>query len=169
MATKKYIRTFNFDLRIKSLRQYYPSSNFLKAYSDIKKFLLKHNFEHRQWSGYKSLEPLSDREVYNIIYNMTTTFPWLKNCVNKFDVTNIGDIYDLTLPIKNILDLNEYLPQKEFSLNDLSSISENTTNKTRAMSLEEKLAQATKRAHQRNSELKSETPLHNHNNDLDLN
>lgn len=164
MVTKKYTRTFNFDLSIKALKRHYPSRNFLKAYSDIKKFLLKHNFEHRQWSGYKSLEPLSDREVYNIVYDMTTTFPWLKHCVNRFDVANIGDIYDLAQPIKNVLEFNE-ASQKQFSLNNLTAPNSSIHKEECKITFAERLAQAKEQAEEIN---KSKNKIAHKYNNIEL-
>ena len=47
-------KALNFDLSDVLLRKYYPSKNYKKAWSDIKYFLIKGGFRHRQYSGYVS-------------------------------------------------------------------------------------------------------------------
>lgn len=117
---EKHIRSFNFDLDTNALKKYYPSADYKKAYSDIKNFLLSNGFEHRQWSGYKSILPLYDREVANIIYEMKLQFSWLEKCVNKFDVANISNLYDLTFIIKDSTSLNlEVENDKKMTLTEL--------------------------------------------------
>lgn len=59
-----------------------------KAYSRIKRFLLRNDFEHKQWSGYVSKERLSYAEVYLILDNLMDALPWLARCVNSFDITD---------------------------------------------------------------------------------
>lgn len=95
MSTKRYIRTINFDLDTKALKQYYPGKSYRKAYKDIKAYMQQNGFEHRQWSGYKSKAPLSDMEVVDLISRMARSFDWLNKCVNRIDVANVDFLYDL--------------------------------------------------------------------------
>lgn len=101
---KKIKKAFNFDLDTKALKKYYCKSNkpleYLNAYKDIKKFLNKNEFSHRQWSGYISDEPMEKIKPLRIAENLSKEFPWLAKCVNHFDVTDIGEQYDLTDIIK---------------------------------------------------------------------
>lgn len=60
------LKAINFDLDIKALQQYYPSSNWRKAYEDINKFFLSNGFEHRQGSGYISLIKTDDYSVLTL-------------------------------------------------------------------------------------------------------
>lgn len=89
-------KAINFDLDTKALKKYYPGKNYRHAYTDIKKFMESEGFLHRQWSGYNSKEKLSMQDIQMITKKLSKTFPWLKKCVNRFDVTDIGEQHDLT-------------------------------------------------------------------------
>lgn len=58
--------------------------------------MLDNGFTHRQWSGYNSKEKLSNLDVQRFATKLSKSFPWLKKCVNRFDVTDIGEQHDLT-------------------------------------------------------------------------
>ncbi len=48
-------KAVNFDLDTNALKQFYPvPKHWGRVYADIKKFMLKEGFKHRQWSGYVS-------------------------------------------------------------------------------------------------------------------
>lgn len=89
-------KALNFDLDTADLKKYYPHKNYRSAYKDIKNYLCSHGFTHRQWSGYVSVDKMSDYEIKKTVQTMTKAFPWLKKCVNRFDVTDIGEQHDLT-------------------------------------------------------------------------
>lgn len=89
-------KEFTFDLDTKALRKYYPNKNWRNAYNDIRAFMKKENFIHRQGSCYNSINKLQINQVVTISKRLTKTFPWLKKCVNKFDVTDIGEQHDLS-------------------------------------------------------------------------
>jgi virulence-associated protein VapD len=89
-------KAINFDLDTKELKKHYPGKNYRKAYTEIKKFMEKEGFEHRQWSGYNSKDKLSMQDIHMLTIKIDMTFPWLKKCVNRFDVTDIGEQHDLT-------------------------------------------------------------------------
>lgn len=92
-------KAINFDLDTDELKKIFGTSNpfkLLDGYKEIKRYLKKNGFKHRQWSGYISKEPLLDADMTSIVNKMNQQIPWLKKCVNKFDVTNVGDTYDLT-------------------------------------------------------------------------
>lgn len=94
----KSLKAINFDLDSKALQKIYQSDNpfiYLKAYKQINKFFTDNGFVHRQWSGYISKGKLFDYEIINLIDDMNTTFPWLRKCVKKFYVTDIGEQHDL--------------------------------------------------------------------------
>lgn len=38
---------------------------------------------------------IKDLEIFDLIREMSETFPWLQFCVNHFEVTNIGTNHDL--------------------------------------------------------------------------
>lgn len=95
MAERKYFKAINFDLKIESLRQYYSPNHPKQAYREIKKFLISNGFSHRQWSGYRSKNRLSDYDIISLVDEMFGKIPWLESCAKRFDVTNIGRTYDL--------------------------------------------------------------------------
>lgn len=93
-------KAINFDLDTANLKKYYPQKNYRQAYRDIKDFMVNNGFKHRQWSGYISIHKINDYDVKKITQNLTKKFVWLKKCVNRFDVTDIGKTHDLTHIIK---------------------------------------------------------------------
>lgn len=97
-------KAINFDLITEKLKEFYPSKNpfgYKSAYRKINKFFKANGFEHRQGSGYVSIEGLDIYDATKIAQSLSKEFPWLKDCVNKFDVTDVGYEYDLTEAIKN--------------------------------------------------------------------
>ena len=98
-----YHKAFNFDMVIAELKKHYPNGHHTKAYKEIGAFMHKNGFEHRQGSGYRSKAPLSDVEVLDIVDKLYAALPWFTKCVNKFDVTNVGEVYDLATMYKDAL------------------------------------------------------------------
>ncbi len=84
-----------FDIRIKDLEKHYSSRNPKGAYGRIKSFLTKRNLSHEQYSGYHSKYKTTDLEIFDLIREMNDSLPWLKHCINHFEVTNIGANHDL--------------------------------------------------------------------------
>ena len=94
-------KAVNFDLNDNLLKKYYPSKSYKNAWRDIKRFLLKSNFVHRQYSGYVSNSEMSMAEVGNIIGKMSRKWTWLSKSVMQFDVTNVGEEYSFLEKIEN--------------------------------------------------------------------
>ncbi|MGN0308380.1 MAG: VapD family protein [Lachnospiraceae bacterium] len=88
-------RAVNFDLNIEALRENYSVTNPKGAYREIRSFLEKNGFFHRQGSGYCSKDKITDAELVKVMTEMFKTFPWLENCTKKIDATDIGRIYDI--------------------------------------------------------------------------
>ena len=88
--TKKAI---NFDLDTKELLKHFKNTH--QAYSAIKVFMEDNGFEHRQYSGYVSTGYISDASVTILTEKLNDKFKWLKDCVQKYDITEIGETYDL--------------------------------------------------------------------------
>lgn len=63
--------------------------------------MFENGFEHRQYSGYASKEPMGEREVAKLAEKMSEKFPWLGSCIQKFDVTDIGEQYDLSFVFRD--------------------------------------------------------------------
>lgn len=65
------------------------------AYRKIRKFLESNGFAHSQYSGYMSLRPMSDLEVYRTYDMMKEALPWLEPCAQKIHVLVVADEFDL--------------------------------------------------------------------------
>ena len=93
-------KALNFDLDTKKYEEYTgkPSPT---AYRKIRNFLKKHDFKHRQGSGYISKESLNDGKVFAIVQSMSMEFEWLGYCVKQIDITNIGKQHSLIDTINN--------------------------------------------------------------------
>lgn len=91
----KHLNALYFDLRIKDLKEHYSQAIPNGAYALIQHFLTVHNFSHEQHSGYHPKRETTDLEIFDLIREMSDTFPWLQYCVNHFEVTNVGANHDL--------------------------------------------------------------------------
>src|SRR5699024_12881737 len=91
MQTSISRKAINFDLSEDLLKKYYPSKNYRNSWREIKKFLEKSDFIHRQYSGYVSRKCIPMADVLNIITEMAIKLKWLKLCVIEFDVTIVGN------------------------------------------------------------------------------
>lgn len=137
---QKY-RAINFDLKLKFLRSYYPKKNILNAYRDIKSFMMKNGFSHRQWSGYRSDEKLTDRQVRNLMLQMRNELTWIDKCSTKIDVTNIEKIYDIKAFYASYhedqrdKDIEKAFTESEIELSEPTSV--------RLKSLDERIAEKT--------------------------
>ena len=102
-------KALNFDLSNQALQKYYPSKSYKKAWSDIKGYLLEIGFNHRQYSGYVSIDNISMTYVIQHIIEMSLLFKWLKYCVKEFDVT----IVDVTI-VGDEFSLKKYIYQENY-------------------------------------------------------
>lgn len=87
-------KAINFDIDTKKYEEF-TGKPAPTAYAQIKRFLKKNGFEHRQGSGYVSKDSLDDQKITAIIMNMTFNLSWLKYCIKQIDVTNIGKQHSL--------------------------------------------------------------------------
>ena len=83
----KHIKCVNFDLSTEELLKHFPNGT-TKPYELIKQFFLNNGFEHRQYSGYISKEPLGEYDIDRIIKKLGSKFTWLKDCMQEFDISN---------------------------------------------------------------------------------
>jgi virulence-associated protein VapD len=95
-------KQITFDLSQKALETYYPKPKetpnpkfYKKAYADIGKFLKKNGFDHRQFSVYTSIHKMTMADVTIAMQLLAGEMPWLIQCVNQIDVTNIGTQHSL--------------------------------------------------------------------------
>lgn len=118
---KEYKRKYaiNFDLSIEKLKEYYSPIYPKGAYNEIKVFMAEHGFYHRQYSGYVSLDAITQADISDLLIDLVAEFPWITECTNKMDATIIPKSYDLkemmtdienlTLQKINQLELNDYV------------------------------------------------------------
>ena len=100
---RKVIKAINFDLDTNALKEHYTKSTgkpYNNAYYEIKSFMNKNGFEHRQGSGYVSVSKINSADIYDTIQNLSTKYNWLHKCVTRFDVTDVKKQYDLLDRIK---------------------------------------------------------------------
>lgn len=90
--------SFNFDLKIKLLKKFYPSDSdtgYKNAWRKIKSFMEKNDFERTQYSGYESVESMTYAKAYIILEGLNERFPWFAKCANAATLTEIGEQYDV--------------------------------------------------------------------------
>lgn len=92
---RRYRKAINFDLDTHRLKAFYTDGDYHTAYYDLRHFFAAHGFEHRQGSGYLSAAKLTSADIYDLMDDLAQAFPWLGQCVNKIDVTNISQQHDL--------------------------------------------------------------------------
>jgi len=98
MDKKKIRKAINFDLDDNILKAVYPKpKSYKRAWGDIAKFMRENGFIHRQYSGYESVEPITQIKVNKLIKKMIKALPWLtKNgVIQQIYVTDIGETYSL--------------------------------------------------------------------------
>lgn len=89
-------KAINFDLSTSELRKIFGYCGTAMAYGLIKKFMLEHEFDHRQYSGYISKEPMSFSTVIDLTQELSLELPWLCEVVKRMDVTSVlEDTIDL--------------------------------------------------------------------------
>ena len=119
---EKYIKCINFDLDTKQLLKIFPNGT-REPYALIKKFFEDRGFEHRQYSGYISKEPLSKYDIVAIMGELGQNFTWLKNCIQEFDVSNVIN----EVSVKNQIINSAIRKEKLNNSQNTSTISQNTT------------------------------------------
>ncbi len=97
MSSRKAI---NFDLYTDELKKHFDDTR--KPYGLIKDFMLENGFEHRQYSGYASKEPMEDEYIFLLIRKISKKITWLASCIKEFDITDIGEQYSLKDTIKSL-------------------------------------------------------------------
>lgn len=95
MDTDGFRKAIHFDLDTATVEATFGKKNTSMAYRKIKKFLESNGFAHSQYSGYMSLRPMSDLEVYWTYDMMKEALPWLEPCAQKIHVLVVADEFDL--------------------------------------------------------------------------
>jgi virulence-associated protein VapD len=88
MAEQKRFKALNFDLDTHHLIEVFGEAGRRNAYAQIKSFMLRNDFSHRQWSGYVSNNRKTYLEIYAMIDELLIKHPWLARCTNRFDITD---------------------------------------------------------------------------------
>lgn len=99
-------KALNFDLDTKKYEEFTGKHPPI-AYAQIRNFLKKNDFEHRQGSGYISRDSLNDGKIFAIIQNMSMELKWLRHCVEQIDVTNIGKQHSMVDAVNKATTDNE--------------------------------------------------------------
>lgn len=91
-----------FDLSHEALKRHYPRREtaqdpqfFKRAYKDIQRFMDANGFERRQHSVYVSTGELTTLDVAVLMRQMASQLPWLGQCAEKVDATDIGAQHSL--------------------------------------------------------------------------
>lgn len=95
MDTDGFRKAIHFDLDTTTVESTFGKKNTSMAYRKIRKFLESNGFAHSQYSGYMSLRPMSDLEVYRTYDMMKEALPWLEPCAQKIHVLVVADEFDL--------------------------------------------------------------------------
>ncbi len=118
-----------FDLSHEALRQYYPRREtaqdpqfFKRAYKDIQQFMASNGFERRQHSVYVSSEEMTTLDVAVLMQRMASQFPWLRQCAEKVDTTDIGAQHSLLGLLRPNVQIDVSLDQ-QVGKNQLVSLS----------------------------------------------
>ena len=94
-------KSLNFDLDTKKLQELYPNNSYTQAYDDIKRFLTKNGFEHRQGSGYISKEIMKASQIVNIIEELNNQHSWIKDCCKTLDYYDVGERFNALELLEN--------------------------------------------------------------------
>lgn len=98
---RRYRKEFTFDLKVDELKKEFGEKGYTKGWEELGKFFDKErNFEHRQGSVYCSTEKMSIADIYALIKELKKECPWLRKCLTRMDVADIGEIHELTDIIK---------------------------------------------------------------------
>lgn len=95
MDTDGFRKAIHFDLDTATVEATFGKKNTSMAYRKIRKFLESKGFAHSQYSGYMSLRPMSNLEVYRTYDMMKEALPWLEPCAQKIHVLVVADEFDL--------------------------------------------------------------------------
>lgn len=95
MDTDGFRKAIHFDLDTATVESTFGKKNTSMAYRKIRKFLESNGFAHSQYSGYMSLRPMSDLDVYRTYDMMKEALPWLEPCAQKIHVLVVADEFDL--------------------------------------------------------------------------
>lgn len=105
-------KLITFDLNTSLLKEYYNKS-YTNAYYEIREYMEKNGYEHRQGSVYISKESVSLQDALLYLQDMMNHFNWLEVCANKMDIANLSKQYDVLEMINSINKENRFEQQKD--------------------------------------------------------
>lgn len=88
MDTDGFRKAIHFDLDTATVESTFGKKNTSMAYRKIRKFLESNGFAHSQYSGYMSLRPMSDLEVYRTYDMMKEALPCRLACISLRESTH---------------------------------------------------------------------------------
>ncbi len=151
MDEKEY-RVIHFDLKTRKLKKFYPGPDYHQAYKDIQKFLENNGFEHHQWSGYISKEPLTPLEASDCTNRLLFDYPWLRPSARKMNITIVPkEAFDALEIFDNALKENPDL--KKSFINDFRQMLIDLKDKQKRRPIKEALAEAQRSADEYNAKL----------------
>ncbi len=104
-------KAINFDLDTEQMEIELGSKT--KGYSLLKKSFKKIGFSHRQGSGYVSRKPLSDVQVTGVLKKIAKQNPWLSTCINRMDITEVGNMFDVSDFVRKAANTQKKKAQRE--------------------------------------------------------
>ena len=93
---KKIRKQLTFDLDTNELKNEFGKGNYTKGYRLLQRYLIKNDFEHRQGSVYCSFKVTNVLELAIILAKLRKTCPWLKTCLRRMDIANVGLLHEVT-------------------------------------------------------------------------
>lgn len=106
-------KSINFDLDTNKLKEVYPNKSYTQAYDDIKRFLTKNGFEHRQGSGYISKEDMTTLEVSDTLKELNKKHTWLKDSCKTLDYYDVGKAFNGLDIFDKVQDKTNFKEQKQ--------------------------------------------------------
>jgi Uncharacterized virulence-associated protein D len=129
---KKARKLVHFDLDTNLMKKYKLSRDYV--YSNIKKYMEEHGFEHVQYSGYESKRKMSYYQISSFLKSLKKDLPWISPLVQDIVAANISQKYryNFLFQYKNAENLNimDVISKANFkptttlmhALNDLNNI-----------------------------------------------
>lgn len=129
---KKTRKLVHFDLDTNLMKKYKLSRDYV--YSNIKKYMEEHGFEHVQYSGYESKRKMSYYQITSLLESLKIDLPWISPLVKDIVAANIShkNRYNFLFQDENAENLNtmDIISKANFkptttlmhTLNDLNNI-----------------------------------------------
>ena len=94
--SRKYKKEITFDLITEELKIKFGIKNYTKGYRLLQRYLTNNDFEHRQGSVYCSFKVTNVLELAIILAKLRKACPWLKKCLRRMDIANVGLLHEVT-------------------------------------------------------------------------